>query len=264
MNRAFRTPDRQRGGLLVKLLLLLAVFFAVAAIAWVVLLPSLVVSAIHSRTGFALRLEQFSVNPFTGQARIAGLVLQNPTGWPEPAFVDLRRFEAEVAVTSLFSSRLEADRVVLDLAQVTVVRNQQGQINAMLFKDGLAGPAETGGGPAKPTAAKRGFLIHRLELRLDRLVYADYSGKKPAVKTFDLALRRDLTEVDSITKIISPLTGSALGLVTVLAGRLFPDRPDLIPGTAQLQDAAGALQEAGRKTGETLKSLIQSLEKKKP
>ena len=265
MNHALNSPQPQRGGLLVKLLLFIVMLGAIGAIGWVVLLPSLVVSSLQNRTGFAVKVDQLSVNPLAGSVRLTGVVVGNPSGWPEAGFVNLRQFEADMEVLSLFSDRLVMDSVVLDVAQVNLVKNQSGQINAMLFKDGLSGPeGKTEASGATKPASSRGFLIHHLSLKLDRLVYADYSGRKPVTKTYTLNLNRDLTEVDSVTKIISPLTGAALGLATDLAGRLFRNRPDLFPEAARLQDAAGLLQDAGRKTGESLKSLIQSLEKKKP
>ncbi|MFI5337862.1 MAG: hypothetical protein ACHQ5A_13825 [Opitutales bacterium] len=256
-------PPVRRGGVLFKLLLLLAVLGALAAAAWVVLLPSLVVSTIRSRTGFAVKVDRLSVNPFTATVQLDGLVLENPPGWPESGFVELRHFHADADLFSLFSDRWVADEVTLDLARLTLVRHRDGMLNAQAFKEGLAGRPV----PSTPGArgARRGFLIKHLAMQFDQLVYADYSGRKPVVRNYQLALRRDLTNVDSITKIISPLTGAALGLVSELAGRMFPSRPDLLPGPAgQLQDAAGTLQDAGRKTGEIVKGLMQSLEKKKP
>src|SRR5258708_6293718 len=96
-------PDKihaQRGRLLVKVLLVIAVLFALGSMLWVVLLPGLVVSNIRSRTGFAARVEKLSVNPFTGSVTIKGLVLKNPEGWPVEDFVELREFRAEAQLSS--------------------------------------------------------------------------------------------------------------------------------------------------------------------
>ncbi|MBI2515767.1 MAG: hypothetical protein HYV95_02520 [Opitutae bacterium] len=251
-------PVSRRGGLLFKLLLALGGLFILAAIAWVVLLPSIAASTIRSKTGFAVKVDKLSVNPFTASVQISGLVLNNPEGWPETGFVDLRRFTADAELLSLLSNRFVADEVVVDVAQLTLVKNKAGVLNAEAFKDGLAGKAEPGQEAPKGGGKKQEFLIRHLVLKFDRLVFADYSGRRPVVKNYDLNLSRDLTNVDSVTKIISPFTGAALGVVTNALGGLFKDSPDV------LKELTGGLQEAGKKTGETLKSLIQSLEKKKP
>ncbi len=235
----------------------LGVLLACGAILWVVLLPTVVAATIRSRTGFAVQLDQLSVNPFLANARVSGLVLRNPAGWPEAAFVDLRQFRADVELLPLLGDKFVADEITVDVAQFTLVRNRDGVLNAMAFKDGLTGRAEAGAPP--PVGSKApAFLIRHLVLKFDRLVYMDYSGRSPVVKDYSLNLRRDLTNVDSITKIISPFTGAALGVMSDAFGHLFKVQPDL------LQESVNNLQGAGKKTGETLKSIFQSLEKRKP
>jgi len=242
---------------LVKLLLFLGVLAVLGSILWVVLLPTVVASTVRSRTGFAVQVDKLSVNPFTANATIRGLVLKNPEGWPVAEFVDLREFRADVDLLSLLGSRFIANEIVVDIAQLTFVVNEQGTMNAVAFKEGLSGTGAAGG--AKPAAKpKREFLIRHLVLRFDKLVYADHSGRKPSIKEYILNLRRDMKEVDSVTKIISPFTGTALGLVTNTLSGMFKGRPDL------LKELASPWQDAGKKTGEKLKGLLDSLDKRRP
>lgn len=242
---------------LAKRTLVLGLLLAICVIAWVVLLPAVVATVVRSRTGFAVQVDKLSVNPFLANARISGLVLKNPEGWPEAAFVQLRQFRAEVELLPLLDNRFVADEMVVDVERLTLVRNKDGVLNAMAFKDGLTGRAEAGQPPPTSSKATR-FLIRHLVLKFDQLVYADYSGRSPVVKAYNLSLTRDLTNVDSVTKIVSPFAGTALGVMSDLFGRLFKVPPSL------LEQSVAPLQEAGKKTGETLKSIFQSLEKKKP
>jgi len=245
------------GGLLVKLLFLLGVLLGIAAVLWVVLLPTLTASSIRSRTGFDAQIESLSVNPFTANVTLTGLVLRNPDGWPQQDFAEVRGFSAEANLFSLLmGDRYVADVVRIDLARVTLVRNQQGVLNAVAFQNGFSGSHPAG--PMSPAGAKKGFLIKHLVLKFDKLVFADYSGRKPVVKEYDLMVSRDMGNVDSVTKIISPLTGSALGLVSNAMGGMFGTRPDL------LRDTTGLIQDAGKKTGEKLKGLLDALDKRKP
>ncbi|MBL9214199.1 MAG: hypothetical protein JNG83_01860 [Opitutaceae bacterium] len=246
---------RNAGGIGVKLLLVLAVLAAVVALLWVALLPRVVTSAIHSRTGFKVQVERLSVNPFTANVAIRGLLLQNPDGWPEPAFVDLREFRANAELFSLFGDRFVADEVVVDVANLTLVKNAQGTLNATAFNDSLSGQAE---GEPSSGGGKRKFLIRHLVLKFDQMVFIDHTGARPVTKEYNLKLSRDLRDVDSVAKIVSPFTGSALGLVSDALGLPFKASPDLI------KDLTGTLQDAGKKTGEKLKGLLDSLDKKKP
>jgi hypothetical protein len=240
----------------VKLLLLLGVLALLVSILWVVLLPTLVVSTIRSRTGFVVQVDRISVNPFTADVAIRGLVMKNPEGWPMAGFVELREFRADANLLSLLGNRFIANEIVVDVAQLTLVVNQQGAMNAVAFKEGLAGRETTDA--AKPTPrARQEFLIRHLGLRFDKLVYADYSGRRPNIKEYNLSLNRDMRDVDSVTKIISPFTGNVLGLVTNTLGGMFKGNPDL------LKELASPLQDAGKTTGEKLKGLLDSLDKRR-
>ena len=254
----------RHGGLLGKLLFFLGIVVVCGAIAWVVLLPSIISTVIHAETGFAVQMEKLSVNPFTASAELRGFVLQNPGGWPAKEFVELRQFTVDAHLFSLLTNRFVADEVVVDVAQVSLVKNQQGALNVDVFRDGLLGRDEAKEQP-KGGGRKREFFIKHLVLKFDKLVSADYSGRKPSVKEYNLNIRRDLTDVDSVAKIISPFAGAALGLVTDAVGGLFKGGTDsLNAATGTLKGTASSLQDAGKKTGEMLKVLIPPLDKKKP
>jgi len=260
-----------RGGLLLKLVLVLAALAAMAAIAWVVLLPSLIVSAVRDKTGFVLQIDQLSANPFTGKVHVSGLVLKNPADWPRSDFVQLRRFELQTSLTGLFGDRFVADDLVIDAAQIAFVRNHDGQLNVNVFRKGFAGPdtASAAAPEAKSAPSAAGtpskFLIHHLSLKLDQLVFADYTGREPRIKEYKLGLSRELYEVDSIAKLVDPLAGATLRpLADTLTGILKHQNGLRIDSPISVDDALDALESAGRKTGAGLKSLIQSLEKKKP
>jgi hypothetical protein len=250
-------PRSTQGGLVFRLVMVLAVLALFGAAAWVVLLPSLVVSTIRSKTEFVVKINQLSVNPFVGQIHLSGLVIQNPDYWPEHDFVEVRRFNAAVQMTSLWSDRWVADDVELDIARVVLVKDQRGKLNGMVFSDALSGTPAGGQPPAG--AKKQGFLIKRLKLKFDRMTYADYSGGGSAVtKEYKIGIDRELTDVDSVAKLMMPFTGSTLALLNDALGGKYK----LDPG--MLQNITDMLKGAGKKTGESFKGLIDSLEKKKP
>ncbi len=252
--------DARRGGLLVKLLLVLVALFAVGAIAWVVLLPSIVVSTIRSKTGFNARVESLSVNPFTGRVHVKNFVLTNPAGWPgEKPFVDLRELSVDADVLPLLRGRFEADEVVVDVASVTLVRNAQGALNATVFEEGLKGHGATDATANKPAPAPQPgaggpqFMIRRLALRFDQLSYADHSGRKPNVRDYKLGLNRELRDVDSVADLLVPFQGAALGVMADALQGIFPGAKDLVG------DAANLLKDTGKKASDTLKGLLEKV-----
>jgi len=250
----------QKASVLGKLLLVMAIVFVLGAIAWVLLLPRLVAAQIHSQTGFDVTVAHLSVNPFTANVEIDGLILKNPAGWPVDNFLELRQFKADGSLSSFFSNRIVANEVILDVARCTVVRNKKGEINATVFSNALTGKST---GPAtnqtqpKPAAKTKEFLIKHLVLKFDTLVYADYSGAKPATKEYDLKLNSELHDVDSVAKIVKPITSASIGVLADALNGAINGRTNL------LKDATGAIENAGKKAGEKLKGLLDSLDKKK-
>lgn len=250
-------PASPRGGLLIRGLLIIAVLGVILAAGWIVLLPGLVVSTVQARTGFVVKVDQMSVNPFTGKVNISGAVVENPIGWPTPEFIALRRFKVEAELFPFLSHRFVADEVVVDIEKFSLVRNRDGQLNTEAFRSGITGAKARGDAKADPPkgeSPRTEFLIRHLVLKFDRLVMADYSGSKPLIKEYDLQLSREMRDVDSVAKLVSPFAGVMLDAT----GKLLGAAP------SSLSEAVSTLQQAGKKTGESLKKLFQSLEKKKP
>jgi len=254
---------RNRGGCLLKLLFLAGLLAAVAVAAWVVVVPGLIVAGLEARTGFSVQARRLALNPWQARVEVEGLIVRNPDGWPGRDFLDVRRAVADLELWPLLLGRIEAAAVELDVAQVTLVKDAAGRLNAVVFKEALLAGADAGSLPRPPPAPKGkgaapAFLIHRLTLRFDRLVYADHSGARPAVSEYNLGIRRDLREVDSVVKLLSPFDGAALRVVGDALRGMFRRDPRV------LEDVTKFLEEAGKKTGETLKGLWESLEKLKP
>jgi len=259
MNYSRQLSRSARGGLIFRVLLVIVVLGMFAAAAWVVLLPSLIVSTVRSKTGYTVKISQMSANPFTGKTQLNGFVIRNPDFWPEPEFVDMRRFSADVELRSLFSDRFVADEIELDVARVVLVRDQRGKLNAMEFSNALSGTPDSGGARKDGGTKQQAFLIKHLKLKFDRMTYADYSGGgKPVTKEYKLGIDQELRDVDSVAKLIAPFTGTSLALIN----DALPAKYKLDPGV--MQNITDMLKGAGKKTEETFKGLLDSLEKKKP
>ena len=110
-----RFPSACRGGLLAKLLVLLAALFAVGALVWMAFLPTIITRVVAAKTGFTVKIQSLYLNPFTACADVKGLVIENPPDFPSSNFVEMRRFKAAVSLTSLLSDRLVVEEAIIDL-----------------------------------------------------------------------------------------------------------------------------------------------------
>ena len=270
-------PNRERsrcGGIFFPLLVWLAVLFALGAFAWMLLLPEVVTGQIRSRTGFDASVASLSCNPFTGRLTIRGLVLTNPATFPTGDFVQLREFHAVAEVWSLFSDRLVFDDLALDVRKVALVRRADGRSNAEVFAQNLGFAGNTPAPPTSPMSAAplappaRKFLIRRLALRVDQLVLADYSGAKPDVREFNLAVDQHYENVTAAKQLLVPdvLRRVAAEDLGPVLGRLVPgDFGRALGDTARDAVKSGEvlLKDAGEKATDLLHGLREKLEESK-
>jgi len=194
---------------------------------------------------------------------LRGLVIENPPTFPTPDFVQVREFRATAELFALFSDRPVIDEAVVDIAQVTLVKNQAGQRNVALLQERLAGapaPARAGAPPATGPAPKpREFLIRHLELRLDKLRLVDVSGDQPSTQEYDLGIRQTYENVTTPVQIAVPILGQLAargGVIGDLAGKLGAD------ALATAKQTGEILKDAGKQAGAALQGFFQSLEQK--
>jgi uncharacterized protein involved in outer membrane biogenesis len=258
----------RRGGILLKLLMLLAGLAAFVALIWMMFLPALIAQAVEERTGFGVRIERLAVNPFTARVAWTGLALDNPAAYPSRDFVQLRAFRADAQLFTLFRERPVFDDVAIDVALVAVVKQPDGVTNLDQFRSRLAKPGALGGGseagserprtPVPPTrpAKNTEFLIKRLEIRFERLTYTDLTAARPATREYNLGFSHRYTDVSDPTQLLVPALFRSVGESGGLLEGLLPARVEL----PTAERGSNAFRDAGRKASDGLKSLFRALE----
>jgi uncharacterized protein involved in outer membrane biogenesis len=202
-----RRPLSGRVGL--KLIWALAFLFALLAVVWMLALPPAVAAIVRDRTGCGAEIAGLYANPFTGRFALHDLVLTNPPAFPRRDFVHVRELRIDARLPALVARRRVIDRAVLDIASLTIVRDRQGRVNVRLLERGLA-DAPANRAPAEDGPPRRGFLIRHLEVRLDRLVVADYAPGIPLVRELAVNFHHTYTDVTSARQLAAPLA-AALG-----------------------------------------------------
>jgi hypothetical protein len=244
----------RRGGIGLRSMLFLAIVFAGLALGWMLLLPIVLTRFVRERTGFGIECQTLYLNPFTAHVALRGLVLTNPPAFPRKDFVDVREFRASARLFSLFGQRPVIDDAVLDVAGISLVKDEHGVINARVFQEGWAGSPRDQRQPPAATSRERGFLIGRLQVRFDRLVIADYSRRTPDVREFDLNFSHTYENVTSAKQLATPLA-DLLAPVTGAISKILPE------GGATLRAARDKVKETDRKTSEVVKGFFEALEK---
>lgn len=249
---------RDRGGVMFKLLVLLAVLGAAGALAWMLFLPAFLAAQLRERTGFTVELRSLVANPFTGLIDVRGLVLSNPPGFPAGDFVQLREFRLEADLTTLLSDRPVFDAVTLDVARITLVKQADGRTNAEAFQ---RAPVTGSTPPAAPRC-----LIRRLDLQFDRLVVVDHSGPVPVVREFEVGVKGTYRAVTDLQPLLSPEVWQALAPLGAALDGLVPENLGQAVRRAAKEAAktgAERLRAAGQRTGESVKGYLEALEENK-
>ena len=258
------SPVACRGGLLAKLLVLLAALFAVIALVWMAFLPMIIGRVVAAKTGFTVKIESLYVNPFTACADLKGLVVQNPADFPCADFVELRRFKVDLALASLLSDRLVVEEAMVDLPRISIVKDRNGRSNLDVLRAAFPAGQEPAAKPTeKPAAAgsARKFLIKRLELNIGKVVFADYSGGSARTREVPLNIDHTYTDATTVAELAAPIAPAivAAGLSGAL-GALPGPVGDVLGGT--FNAATGTIQSVGQKTTGALKGFFEKLEEK--
>jgi len=269
-----------RGGAISKLLIFLVIFAAVITACWIFFLPMILTSTLSKRTGFDVKVEKLTFNPFVSEVNVQGLVVSNPSSFPRPEYLRVENFQARAPFKTLFSDRPEFDYVLVDITHITFIRNTDGTLNAGLFYDRLfppdrlpefdengkkikrPSPAPTPAVKplAAPIARPMPFLIHRLELKVSQLSWNDESVKPPIRKSFRVGIDQTFQDVTDakqlftapVMRTIAPAATAIGGLIPGELGQVF----GAAAGTPASRDAAG-------KTGDNLKTMVDTLEESK-
>ena len=272
-----------RGGALLKLIVFLIVFFAIVVSAWIFFLPPILASTLEKRTGFSVKVEKLSIDPFRNRVQFAGLVISNPPSFPRPEFVQVRSFRAMAQLDTFFTDRLVIDDGEIDVANVALIRNSAGTLNAALFSDRLLNARKPKGKPkpaaepkakpgqpkpapaSKPAVTERAelpektFLIKRLVVRFERMIVEDHTGTKPVSREYMLNFSHTYENVINTDQfVVGPFMKGFTAVGSAITG-LIPGDMSQTLGEAT-RSGTELYREATKKTGDPFRAFMQTLE----
>ena len=183
-----------------KLPVIAGIFVALAVgvvLAKNVIAKTAVMGGVRAMTGLDLQIRGMQVGLFKRAVGIQGLVLKNPSGFPDPVMMDLPDLYVAYDLGAFLARKIHLQEVRLHVKEFNVIRDRQGRLNLDSLKVVQESKGQTAPPQKTPQPAPE-MLVDTLHLQIGKVVYKDYShGGKPVVQEFPINLDEQYAHITS-------------------------------------------------------------------
>jgi len=206
-------------------------------------------------TGAPTQIKYFSLMVFRQAVHMKGFKMYNPQGFPKEVFVDIPEVEVDLDVGALLKKKLHLQKVTLDLNEMIIIKNKDGELNVDALKiaqtEEKAPPkAEEKKAPEKQSEPIP-IQMDELNLNLGRVIYKDYTkGDPPKIDVYEINLKnkqyKDITSVQQLIFLImsEPLKHTAIQGAKIFAAQAIFGVAFLPAGVAVTLIGKDSAQEA--------------------
>jgi hypothetical protein len=187
-----------------------------------IFLGSIVASATTMVTGAPTKISSFSISFLKQYVDIKGFRMYNPPGFPKEILVDIPEIRVDLDVHALLKKKLHLKKVILDLNEVTVIRNKEGKLNVDSLKVAQAGEKKGPAKAEKPTE-QMPLQIDELYLNLGRVISKDYSkGEPPKIEAYELNLKnKTFKNITSAQQLVTLILSESLKGTAITGAKIF-------------------------------------------
>lgn len=229
-----------------------------------------VVQGMKAITGVGLTIRDLDVGLLHTRLGIQGLRVLNPAGFHDPTMMDLPEIYVDYELGALLKGKAHLEEVRLNLQELTVVKNERGEVNLHSLQAVKASkkPAQTPEKKSQPATPPPPITIDRLELNIGKVIYKDYSTGTPQVKEFNVDIHErfhNITNPYALTGLIitralakttvARLTNLDLGTLQSEVGTLLRGSLDQTLGGVR-KGALAPAEEALKGTADKLKNFL--------
>lgn len=156
-------------------------------------------------TGLKLKMDKLHISLSKTYVDVQGLKLFNPKGYADPVMVDMPQALVDFSIQDLMKGKLHLSRIVFNLQEINVVKNQNKELNIDALKPKQAPKQEA----EKPKTEKKAgkpmsMQIDMLALKVGKVSYKDYSmSDKPLVQEFKINLDEEYKDIKNPAYLVS-------------------------------------------------------------
>lgn len=241
---------------IIKIVIIVAVVVVGLNIFKNALAQSIISGALSKATHVPVHIGGVDVRFSSTTIDLKNIRINNPSSFPEKTMLDAPQIYISFDAPALFKGSAHFRDVKLNLKELVVVKNTQGELNVNALKPKESEKQES----KKPSEGQAPKLkIDKLSLTIGRVVYRDYSqGGEPNTQVFDVNIQdRQYTNIENIPGLVSlimfeALTRTSLSKLTDLDIGGFKDQ-----ATNLLGDGFGLVKDGTGGLGDTAKGLLK-------
>ncbi|MBN1587540.1 MAG: hypothetical protein JW937_08980 [Candidatus Omnitrophica bacterium] len=224
--------------------------------------------------GVDLDIDKLDINMARTYIGIQGMRLASPKGFQEPVMLNIPEIMVNYKMGSLLTGKPHFEELKLHLKELVVEKNTKGDLNLMALA-----PARSPDKPKEEKApeepkdkkSKADFQIDLLTLKVDRVVYKDYSaGGEPKIQTYNVGINYQQKNVGDLKALVGVVMTQALmktsisRLTNLEMGQILGDAGAALQGTgAAATQAVGSAVTQGKElsaqTAESAKEAVNKL-----
>jgi len=232
-----------------------------------------VTTGVRAVTGLKLSIRSMNVGVFKSLIGINELQLHNPQGFEDKLMVDLPEIYVDYNLGAIMGGKAHLEEVRLNLKEFIVVKNEAGELNLdslRVVKEAEEVEESEKSDPGKEKTEMPDIQIDLLELKIDKVIYKDYSkGTPPKEKVFNVKIDEQYENITNPQSFIRLIIFKALKNTTIASltnfdlGKLQSGISGTVKKTTEMaQEATDKALEAGKNASENArKTAVESVEK---
>ncbi len=208
------SPIRWALKFLLKCTLILVLLLVVILACGNLWLPWVINWQSRSLTGFNTTIQSSKGSLFKGNVDFQNVTIKNPSDkFSETSFISFNDLGVDVKLTSIFSNTILLENILIDIDNVTIVKNKEGVYNYSVFVDNISsiGKSDTTGNSKNTNKASdketsksaKNLVIGKFTFAINSIKIIDESDN--SVKEFNVKYKREFSNVSDISSIIKPL-----------------------------------------------------------
>ncbi len=167
--------------------------------------------------GAPVHIDGFSLGIFKQSVKISGFKIYNPRGFSRSILVDLPKISVIYDLGALFKQKLHLVNAEIELKEMNLEKNSQGQLNVDELKVVKQGKEQQ----AK-SSKQMPMRLDLVKLGIGRIILKDYSAQKEAsVKVYDINIHKSYKNITSVQQLAALILAEPMKSAGIEGAKIY-------------------------------------------